>query len=94
MIKGFDRLGFTLFEGSLREGILIPRYYDPDTIKEIKNLETTGKYDLKSIQDLENEGILEIKGTGGTASSNEYNIYDDIPFLRTSDIGAWETRNF
>lgn len=94
IIKIFNRIGFTIFEGKLKEGILIPRYYDPDTVKEVKNLETTGEYDLKSIQDLENEGILEIKGTGGTASSNEYSIYDDIPFLRTSDIGAWETRNY
>lgn len=94
VIKEFDRLGFTIFEGKLKEGILIPRYYDPDTIKEINKLKATGNYELKSLRDLENEGILEIKGTGGTASSTEYNIYDDIPFLRTSDIGAWETRNF
>ena len=94
VIKNFDRLGFTLYEGSLKEGILIPRFYDPDTKKEIKKLELTGKYELKSLKDLENEDFLDVKGTGGTASSNEYNIYDDIPFLRTSDIGAWETRNF
>jgi type I restriction enzyme M protein len=31
---------------------------------------------------------------GSTAASTAYNIYDDIPFLRTSDIGAWETRNY
>lgn len=94
VIKGFDRLGFTIYEGNLKEGILIPRYYDPDTIKEIERLEKTGKYELKSVQDLKNEKVLVIKGAGGTASSTEYNIYDSIPFLRTSDIGSWETRNY
>ncbi|QQG38435.1 MAG: N-6 DNA methylase [Candidatus Woesearchaeota archaeon] len=94
VIKGFDRLGFTLFEGSLREGILIPRYYDPDTIKQIEKIGKSGDYELKSVQDLIDDGTIAIKGTGGTASSNEYNIYDDIPFLRTSDIGSWETRNY
>ncbi|MEM3074971.1 MAG: N-6 DNA methylase [Candidatus Pacearchaeota archaeon] len=94
IIKGFDRLGFTLYEGNLRNGILIPRYYDPDTIKEIKSFEKNGDYELKSIQDLIDNKILEIKGAGSTATSQEYNIYDDIPFLRTSDIGAWETRNY
>jgi len=94
VIKGFNRLGFTIYEGNLRKGILIPRYYDPETIKKIEKLEKTGKYELKSIQELIDEGILEIKGAGATVSSYEYNIYDKIPFLRTSDIGSWETRNY
>src|SRR3990172_2664782 len=94
VIKGFDRLGFTLYEGGLINGILIPRYYDPDTIKDIQKLEDRGRYEMKSIQDLVDEKVLEIKGAGGTAPSKDYNIYDEIPFLRTSDIGAWETRNY
>ncbi|MBI3619972.1 N-6 DNA methylase [Candidatus Roizmanbacteria bacterium] len=94
VIKGFDRLGFTLYESHLKNGILIPRYYDPDTIKELDAIKSSGKYEIKSVQELIDEKILQIKGTGGTASSNEYNIYDTIPFLRTSDIGAWETRNY
>lgn len=94
VIKGFDRLSFTIYESKLKRGILMPRYYDPDTIKELKKLEETGKYELKSIQNLRRNGVLEVKGTGSTVTSNEYNIYDNIPFLRTSDIGAFETRNY
>lgn len=93
IIKGYNRLGFTIYEGKLKRGILIPRYYNPETLKEIDKFRKTGNYILKSIQELKKEEILSVKGTGGTASSNEYNIYDEIPFLRTSDIGAWETRN-
>jgi len=94
VIKGFDRLGFTLYEGNLKKGILIPRYYDPDTTKEIEKFEKDGHYKSKTIKELIDEGVLEIKGAGATANSQEYNIYDNIPFLRTSDIGAWETRNY
>lgn len=94
VIKGFDRLGFTLYEGNLVNGILIPRYYDPDIVKEIERLKQSGKYELKSIQNLIDEGVLQVKGAGASVSSAEYNIYDTVPFLRTSDIGAWETRNY
>jgi len=94
VIKGFDRLGFTLYESHLKKGILIPRYYDPATINEIKKLEERGDYQLKTIRSLGDEGLLEIKGAGATASSQEYNLYDAIPFLRTSDVGSWETRNY
>jgi type I restriction enzyme M protein len=56
-------------------------------------MENSGKFDMKSIQTLVNEKIVSVKGVGSTAPSTDYNIYDNIPFLRTSDIGAWETRN-
>ena len=94
VIKGFNRLGFTIYEAKLKNEILIPRYYDPDTVKEIEKLKKSEKYELKSIQDLISEKLISVKGSGGTASSKDYNIYDEIPFLRTSDIGAWETRNY
>ena len=89
-----NRLGFTLYEQQLKHGILVPRYYDPETIAELKRMEDSGEYDMVSIQDLIDRGWLSIKGVGGTVDSTEYNIYDDIPFLRTSDVGAWETRNY
>ncbi len=94
VMKEFDRLGFTIYEGNLKNEILIPRYYDPDTVKGINKISKSGDYEAKSIQDLIEEKVLKVKGAGGTASSKEYNIYDDIPFLRTSDIGSWETRNY
>lgn len=94
IIKGFNRLGFTLYEQDLIDGILIPRYYDPDTIKTLEQMGDSGKFEMKSIQSLVDEKLLSVKGVGSTAASTAYNIYDKIPFLRTSDIGAWETRNY
>ena len=93
VIKTFNRIGFTLYEQDLKDGILVPRYYDPDTKKELAEMENSGKFDMKSIQTLVSEKIVSVKGVGSTAPSTDYNIYDNIPFLRTSDIGAWETRN-
>jgi len=94
VIKNYDRLGFTIYEGNLKKGILIPRYYDPDTYNQLEELEKSGKYELKSFKELIDDKILSIKGAGATTTSKEYNIYDKIPFLRTSDIGSWETRNY
>ena len=52
------------------------------------------EFEMVSIQDLIDKQILEMKMVGATVSSSEYNIYDNVPFLRTSDIGAWEIRNY
>ncbi len=94
LIKGFDRLGFTLYEQFLQNGILIPRYYDPDTKNELEAFRNSGKFEMLTIQDMVRRGLLSIKGAGTTVGSQEYNIYETIPFLRTSDIGAWEIRNY
>jgi type I restriction enzyme M protein len=94
IINGYNRLGFTIYENSLINGILIPRYYNPDTKKEIEKLRRTNKYILKSMQELIKEEIIYLRGAGTTVSSEEYNIFDNISFLRTSDIGCWETRNY
>jgi len=93
VIEKYDRKGFTIYESNLKNDILIPRYYNPETLKEIKEIDNN-KFDIKSIEDLIKEGLISIKGAGGTASSNEYSIFDNIPFLRTSDLGVFETRSF
>lgn len=89
-----NRLGFTLYEQELKDGIWVPRYYDPETEEKLKKMKDSGKFNMVSIQDLIDEKILVMKPVGSTVKSSQYNIYDDIPFLRTSDIGAWETRNY
>ncbi|MCW5962310.1 MAG: N-6 DNA methylase [Pyrinomonadaceae bacterium] len=94
VIKDYDRLGFTLYEQSLKNDILIPRYYDPETSKELEKMEQSGKFELKTIRQLTTEKLLSVKGAGTTVGSQEYDIYEKIPFLRTSDVGAWETRNY
>ena len=89
-----NRLGFTLYEQNLKNDIWVPRYYDPDTEEELKIMRDSEEFEMVSIQGLVDEQILEMKMVGATVSSSEYNIYDKVPFLRTSDIGAWETRNY
>ena len=89
-----NRLGFTLYEQELKDGIWVPRYYDPDTEEQLKSMGDSGKFDMISIQDLIDERILAMKMVGATVKSSQCSIYDDIPFLRTSDVGAWETRNY
>ncbi len=93
VIEGFNRLGFTLLEQDLKDGILVPRYYNPDTVADLCNMENSGEYEMKTVRSLIDEGVLKIKGVGESATAKEYSIYDDIPFLRTSDIGCWEPRN-
>lgn len=89
---GFNKLGFTVYEGNLKKNILVPRYYNPETKDRLKNYDTN-KYELKSIKELVDANLISIKSAGVTANSNEYTIYDNIPFLRTSDLGVFETRN-
>jgi len=89
IIDKWDRKGFTLYEGKLRNDILIPRYYNPDTQKRLKELEDSGKYDMKTIGQLKDEGILVIRGAGSTVSPQDYDT-GDIPFIRTSEISNWE----
>ncbi len=93
IIKNYNRLGFTQYEGKLKRGILIPRYYNPDTIKELEQIEKSGRYELKSIKKLVDEDILKVRNAPSTIESREYNIYGEVPFLRTSDLGAYEPRN-
>lgn len=89
-----NRLAFTRYEGSLSDGILVPRYYDPDTSKRLERLKRSGDYELVQVQELVDEHALSITNVGATASGAECTIYDSIPFFRTSDVGAWETRNY
>ncbi|HEC88376.1 MAG TPA: hypothetical protein ENI52_03575 [Thermoplasmata archaeon] len=89
IVKGFNRKGFTLYEGKLKNGILIPRYYNPDTVKELENLEKSGKYELIPIKELIDKKIIKLRGAGSTVSPTDYGS-GNIPFIRTSDISNWE----
>jgi type I restriction enzyme M protein len=84
-----DRLGFVVRRRSLVENILVPGHYDPDLKREISNLERSGKFDLLSIDDLEERGVLEIRNAPATASKLQYGT-GEVPFIRTSDIGNGE----
>jgi type I restriction enzyme M protein len=89
IINGWERKGFTLYERKLRKDILIPRYYNPETITLLEELRRSGKYEMKSIAKLIEEGTIKIKGAGTTVNPQDYDT-GDIPFIRTSEISNWE----
>lgn len=87
--KKWERKGFTLYESKLINDILIPRYYNPDTQVKLKEIESTGEFELKTVSQLVNEGLVKVKGAGGTARPSDYGT-GNIPFVRTSEISNWE----
>lgn len=89
IIEKWDRLGFTLFEGKLENGILIPRYYNPETKQMLKDMDASLKYEMKSIKQLIDGKLITIRGAGSTVRPTEYGT-GNIPFIRTSDICNWE----
>lgn len=89
IIKNWERQGFTLYEGKLKKDIMIPRYYNPETIRLIETLEKSGKYEMQSITDLIEKNIIRIKGAGATVNPQDYDT-GDVPFIRTSEISNWE----
>lgn len=89
IIKNWERKGFTLFQNKLVNGILIPRYYNPDTQILLKTMEDSGQYEMKTVQQLRTEKTIKIRGAGTTVSPEDYDT-GNIPFIRTSDISNWE----
>ena len=93
--SSWDRRGFTLYQGDLVRGILIPRYYDPATAEAVEKLHHDPKVEVLSISDLVGRGLLSVRGASATAGSEDYTDpveYDenDVPFVCTSDISNWE----
>ena len=84
----YDRLGFIIEKNQLNNNILIPHYYNPETKTMLKKIEEENIYELKSIGDLINNGIIKIK-RGNEIGSNVYGL-GDIPFIRTTDLINWE----
>lgn len=91
-----NHLGFWLRDSELKSdknaGILVPRYYDPRILKEIRDLERRNKGEVKmvSVEELCKEEIIEISGVPASAGSAEYDIHGKVRFIRTSDIAAFE----
>ncbi len=84
----YDHLGFLIDVQSLKKGILMPKYYNPEIKNELRRLKETGHYDLVSIGELEGQNTLQIS-RGHEIGSINYGT-GDIPFIRTSEISNWE----
>jgi len=73
-----------------KEYILIPEYFNPEIQLEIETLKRTKEYDVYTIEELINKGILSIR-RGNEIGSQFYGT-GDVPFVRTSDIVNWEIK--
>ena len=90
IVKKWDRLGFTMYEGDIVNDILIPRYYNPDRKRALEAIEGTGDFDLKTVGELRDAGVLSFRGARTTIEPDDYQESGAVPFVRTSDIGNWE----
>jgi len=85
-----SHLGFVVNYSQIKNCIFIPDYYDPDLQQEIANLENSNEYQVKTIKELLDEKVLQIKR--GNEIGSQFYGKGDIPFIRTSDIVNWELK--
>lgn len=85
-----SHLGFVVNYSQIKNWIFIPDYYDPELKQEINNLEKSNDYKVKSIKELLEEQILQIKR--GNEIGSQFYGKGDVPFIRTSDIVNWELK--
>lgn len=83
--------GFTLPMSNLRNGVFIPKYYDPHIGANMALLK--GTHDFVSLGDLCRGGKNAVLSweTGIEIGKMAYGT-GDIPFIRTSDISNWELK--
>jgi type I restriction enzyme M protein len=83
--------GFTVNKLEIeKNNIYIPEYFNPNIKNKLSNLSKNKNYKLKSIIDLINKNIIEIKR--GNEIGSKYYGSGNIPFVRTSDIVNWEIK--
>jgi len=90
VFKNYSHLGFSFPFKNVENYILLPEYYNPDIEKELKYLESSGSYELVSIQSLVDNKIVSIK-RGNEIGSRFYGL-GDVPFVRTTDVVNWEIK--
>ncbi len=90
ILKNYSHLGFSFPFKDVKNYIVIPEYYNPDIERELKKLESSGDYELVSIQTLIDRKIISIK-RGNEIGSRFYGL-GEVPFVRTTDIVNWEIK--
>lgn len=83
-----DHLGFALPMSKIRNGVFIPKFYNPELFARLKGLKET--HQLLTIKDLKDDGYLSV-ATGDEIGKMAYGT-GEIPFIRTSDIVNWEVK--
>jgi type I restriction enzyme M protein len=83
-----DHLGFVLSSNGIKNGILVPKYYNPEIDAELRRLEST--HNVVSFGSLLKREVLSVE-TGVEIGKMAYGT-GRIPFIRTSDISNWEIK--
>ncbi|MCL5022073.1 MAG: hypothetical protein M1497_01655 [Nitrospirae bacterium] len=83
-----DHLGFALPNSKIRNGVFIPKFYNPELFARLRRLKAT--HQLLSVKDLKDDGYLSV-ATGDEIGKMAYGT-GEIPFIRTSDIVNWEVK--
>ncbi|MGQ9625800.1 MAG: N-6 DNA methylase [Anaerolineae bacterium] len=86
----YNHLGFAINRSQVKDFILIPGYYNPETKQKLIDMERSGRYRCITIGKLVAEGVLSIKR--GHEVGSQYYGMGDVPFVRTSDIVNWEIK--
>jgi len=84
------RHGFTVPRSSIKNRILIPKYYDPDLERELAEAESNWDGPWLSLGELSKRGHLKMT-TGVEVGKMAYGT-GNIPFIRTSDLVDWEIK--
>lgn len=94
--KSAKHLGFwqtsTNWQATKNRSILVPRYYDPRILREIRSIEAQSENGLQmiSVEELCSKGIISLSGVASSAGSEEYDLHGEVRFIRTSDIAGFE----
>ncbi|MDR3111921.1 MAG: N-6 DNA methylase [Elusimicrobiota bacterium] len=89
-LTAVSHLGFVVNYSQIKNWIFIPDYYDPQLQQEINNLKNSADYQAKSIQELLDEKVVQIKQ--GNEIGSQFYGKGNIAFIRTSDIVNWELK--
>jgi len=81
-------LGFALRTSDVRNGVFVPRYYNPELSARLAQLRSS--HELVSLEDMKGNGWLAVEA-GHEIGKMAYGT-GDIPFVRTSDIVNWELK--
>lgn len=83
-----DHLGFLQDRAALAGTILIPKYYDPELARHVRELSES--HDLPALGDYIESGAIAVT-TGIEVGKMAYGT-GPIPFIRTSDLSNWELK--
>lgn len=81
---------FTVKRSALRDRILVPRYYDPEVERAVRETEARSSVPWIALRELVDAKALSISG-GVEVGKMAYGT-GDVPFVRTSDLADWEIR--